>query len=59
MQENVFTEILMFNIIDSDEIINKEKELRLSTKIIDLYTKFKYYKYNIYLENEIILDIFL
>jgi len=58
MQENVFTEILMFNIIDSDEIINKEKELRLSTKIIDFYTKYKYYKYNIYLENEIILNIF-
>jgi hypothetical protein len=45
MQENVFSEILMFNIIDSDEIINKEKELRLSTKIIDFYTKYKYYKY--------------
>jgi len=58
MQENIFTEILMFNIIDSDEIINKKKELRLSGKIIDLYTKFKYYKYNIHLENEIILNIF-
>ena len=58
MQENVFTEILMFNIIDSDEIINKEKELRLSTKIIDFYTKYKYYKYKFFHDDDLFIKLF-
>ena len=45
MEETIFYQILAFNIIDSDLQVNKVKELKLTAKIVDLYTKYKYYKF--------------
>ena len=42
MEETIFYQILAFNIIDSDLQVNKVKELKLTAKIVDLYTKYKY-----------------
>ena len=68
MYQNIFYNILVYNIIDSNiKNINNnnnnyikdiDKELQLCIKIINLYTKFKYYKYNLYKENGTIINIF-
>jgi len=59
MKENIFYKILAFNIIESDLVINKTKELKLSSKIVNLYTKYKYYKYKCFLGHKNIIDIFI
>ena len=59
MEVVIFYQILAFNIIDSNLEINKVKELKLTSKIVDTYTKYKYYKYKCFLKNENIVDIFI
>ena len=59
MKVVIFYEILEFNIINSNLEINKEKELKFTSKIVDTYTKYKYYKYKCFLKNENIVDIFI
>ena len=58
MQETIFFNILAYNIIDSKLIKFKEKELKLVSKIVDLYTKFKYLKYKSFLNHNDIVNIF-
>jgi hypothetical protein len=59
MEETIFYQILVFNIIDSDLQVNKVKELKLTEKIVDLYTKYKYYKYKCFLNHKNEVDIFI
>lgn len=59
MEVVIFYQILAFNIIDSNLEINKVKELKLTSKIVDTYTKYKYYKYKCFLKNQSIVDIFI
>lgn len=59
MEVVIFYQILVFNIIDSNLEINKVKELKLTSKIVDTYTKYKYYKYKCFLKNKNIVDIFI
>ena len=51
MEVVIFYQILAFNIIDSNLEINKVKELKLTSKIVDTYTKYKYFKYKICFKN--------
>ena len=59
MDETIFNEILTFNILDSDLEINKVKELNLTSKIINLFTKYKYYKYKCFLGEKNQANIFI
>lgn len=59
MEKSIFYQILAFNIIASDLQVNKVKELKLIAKIVDLYTKYKYYKYKYSLNHKIEIDIFI
>ena len=59
MEETIFYQILAFNIIDSDLQVNKVKELKLTAKIVDLYTKYKYYKYKCFLNHKNEVNIFI
>ena len=59
MEETIFYQILAFNIIDSDLQVNKVKELKLTEKIVDLYTKYKYYKYKCFLNHKNEVNILL
>jgi len=60
MQERIFYNIIALNIKNSNLIKYKEKELKLTSKIINLYTKFKYFEvnYKTFLNNENIVNIF-
>lgn len=59
MQVVIFYQILALNIVDSNLEINKVKELKLISKIVDTYTKYKYYKYKCFLKNQSTVDIFI
>tara|TARA_X000000368_G_scaffold359457_1_gene302788 strand:+ start:3469 stop:4737 length:1269 start_codon:yes stop_codon:yes gene_type:complete len=58
MQEKIFQNIIIKNIISNNLIIHKKKELQLIFKINNLHTKFKFFKYNMYLKNQNILNVF-
>jgi len=59
MQESIFYQILASNIIDSDLEINKINELKFTSKIVNLYTKYKYYKFKCSLKDKNIVNIFI
>ena len=57
-QNIIFQNIIIKNIISNNLIIHKKKELQLIFKIKNLHTKFKFFKYNMYLKNQNILNVF-
>lgn len=56
---NIFKKLLKYNINNYNDIINENKEIKLINKITNIEKKYKYFKYKIHHNDEIMMMIFI